>query len=649
VEQAIANYRVEVVEAGKEKKKLEKLMVLTTTKLEDLAREKEKIELKAAALEAKKLEHETAIARTRKAEDFTKKQIDLKRRERATLNRGLGHAKTDSDAMKEMLIVQSNSSKNLESEVLSHQAEALEKRDTIVKIEMERDKHAAEAAAAQEQYEAARDEVEKAEEAVAGVQRRIVDSDARLKQQKALFEAVRADRNVHSKHLLAAQSDIAAMKRKFRLMSRTISQLKDDIMSKERELLRERTQRSLVDKQRERLKAELSRIDKMIKSSGKILVGQKGEISALSEVVQKGDAELTRQEKEYNSVMHERDILRTQLMQRDAEFATLSEKVKLQRSMLAQGTSQFVDLKRQSAGLDQTLENESLNLVDLQKQTEGIDGLRNDMCVRVKVKVGGERASVLFTWRFSLVFFSSSSFFFFISPSLCPPSFFSLYFFPYRYRLERDLIAEQTKIKALSEELERPLNIHRWRALEGSDPERFALLKRVATLQKRLITKTEEVAKTGLLIQQKEQAYNDLKQLLERRPGQDVAEQLAVYQSNLKDKKRNCRQVEEEVLRYKQEVSDHRNVLRSLHTRMDELKQLYFVEARRGGGRGGSLRFPQMESGGGGGGVAGKMQLDAAPGSEAPSTLFFGHGEATEGGGMRTVPPLDSSDDDDEY
>jgi chromosome segregation ATPase len=181
------------------------------------------------------------------------------------------------------------------------------------------------------------------------------------------------------------------MKRKFRLMSRTISQLKDDIMSKERELLRERTQRSLVDKQRERLKAELSRIDKMIKSSGKILVGQKGEISALSEVVQKGDAELTRQEKEYNSVMHERDILRTQLMQRDAEFATLSEKVKLQRSMLAQGTSQFVDLKRQSAGLDQTLENESLNLVDLQKQTEGIDGLRNDMCVRVKVKVGGER------------------------------------------------------------------------------------------------------------------------------------------------------------------------------------------------------------------------------------------------------------------
>ena len=381
VEQAIANYKNEVLEAQAEKKKLQKLKELTQKKLADLALEKEKVEIKTAALEAKRIELESNIAATRKAEDFTKKQIDIKRRERATLNRGLAQAKTDSDATKEMLIMQSNSSKNLESEVASHRIEALQMRDAILKLETERDKHAAEAAIAQELYDAAREEVEKAEESVAAVQRRIVDSEARLKQQKALFEAVRADRNVHSKHLLAAQSDIAGMKRKFKLMSRTITQLKEDIVSKERQLIRERTQRALVDKQRERLKAELSRIDKMIKSSGKILVGQKSEISALSDVVQKGDAELSRQEKEYASVMHERDILRTQLMQRETEFTTLNEKVKLQRSMLAQGTAQFIELKRNGASLEQELENETLELRDLMKQTEGIDGLRNDMCV----------------------------------------------------------------------------------------------------------------------------------------------------------------------------------------------------------------------------------------------------------------------------
>ena len=164
------------------------------------------------------------------------------------------------------------------------------------------------------------------------------------------------------------------------------------------------------------------------------------------------------------------------------------------------------------------------------------------------------------------------------------------------------------------------------------------MLKRVATLQKRLITKTEQVAKAGLLIEQKEKAYNELKQLLERRPGQDVAEQLALYQSNLKEKKRNVREVEQEVLRYKREVGEHREVLRSLHTRMEELKQEYFVRMRSGGG---SLRFSQMGGGGGGGGSGAE---------EKASTLFFGHGE--EGGaGMRAVPPLesDSEDEGDQY
>jgi hypothetical protein len=36
------------------------------------------------------------------------------------------------------------------------------------------------------------------------------------------------------------------------------------------------------------------------------------------------------------------------------------------------------------------------------------------------------------------------------------------------YKLQKDLLQEKTKVKALSEELENPMNIHRWRKLEGS-------------------------------------------------------------------------------------------------------------------------------------------------------------------------------------
>ena len=49
------------------------------------------------------------------------------------------------------------------------------------------------------------------------------------------------------------------------------------------------------------------------------------------------------------------------------------------------------------------------------------------------------------------------------------------------------------QVKALSEELENPLNVHRWRQLEGSDPTAYEMILKIQTLQKRLILKTEQV------------------------------------------------------------------------------------------------------------------------------------------------------------
>ena len=49
-------------------------------------------------------------------------------------------------------------------------------------------------------------------------------------------------------------------------------------------------------------------------------------------------------------------------------------------------------------------------------------------------------------------------------------------------------------------------------------------------LQKRLITKTEEVVEKDLMIQEKDKLYVELKNILARQPGPEVAEQLSVYQ-----------------------------------------------------------------------------------------------------------------------
>jgi hypothetical protein len=41
----------------------------------------------------------------------------------------------------------------------------------------------------------------------------------------------------------------------------------------------------------------------------------------------------------------------------------------------------------------------------------------------------------------------------------------------------------------------------RWRRLEGSDPATYEMIQKIQTLQRRLISKTEEVVEKDLLIQ----------------------------------------------------------------------------------------------------------------------------------------------------
>ena len=148
------------------------------------------------------------------------------------------------------------------------------------------------------------------------------------------------------------------------------------------------------------------------------------------------------------------------------------------------------------------------------------------------------------------------------------------------YQLQRELLQERTKVRALSEELENPMNVHRWRKLEGSDPATYELVQKTHMLQKRLIEKSEEVrpptdrttrlfllgtrsarsqchdgraprvwqvVDKDLLIQHKEKLYVELKNILARQPGPEVAEQLATYQQSLTERAKQMEQMEAEL------------------------------------------------------------------------------------------------------
>merc|ERR1711939_893472 len=149
------------------------------------------------------------------------------------------------------------------------------------------------------------------------------------------------------------------------------------------------------------------------------------------------------------------------------------------------------------------------------------------------------------------------------------------------YQLQRELLQERTKVKALSEELENPMNVHRWRKLEGSDPATYELIQKVKTLQKRLIQKTEDVVEKDLRIQEKEKLYVELKSILARQPGPEVREQLEMYEENLQAKKKQMRAMQSELRTYQAQVGDYRDEIDRLTRELQEVKRKYFEQKKK--------------------------------------------------------------------
>eukprot|EP01112_Ceratiomyxa_fruticulosa_P012266 TRINITY_DN3387_c0_g3_i2.p1 TRINITY_DN3387_c0_g3~~TRINITY_DN3387_c0_g3_i2.p1 ORF type:complete len:411 (-),score=88.25 TRINITY_DN3387_c0_g3_i2:81-1313(-) len=355
------------------------------------------------------------------------------------------------------------------------------------------------------------------------LQKKILEGETKLKQQQNLYEAVRSDRNLYSKNLIEAQDEIAEMKRKFKIMNHQIEQLKEEINSKDRALVKEHFEHIKVEKLKDSYKNELQKIQTQIDLAEQTIGSQQAEIQKLNHIINEADAERLRQKKEHDIVVNERDILGTQLIRRNDELTLLYEKIKIQQSTLSKGEAQYKERMEDIRVLKLKIQDMKRELAILRSSVQHVEVLRSES-----------------------------------------------------FQLQRELLQERTKVKALSEELENPMNIHRWRKLEGSDPATYEMIQKIQALQKRLIAKTEESVEKDLSIQEKEKQFLELKSAFARQPGPEVAEQLSVYEQTLKEKNRQLKSMASELNMYQVHSTEYKNEIDRLSKELDNTKKRYF-------------------------------------------------------------------------
>ncbi|XP_064287315.1 cilia- and flagella-associated protein 58 isoform X4 [Passer domesticus] len=508
--------------------KLSKMRDVLQNKLRTAEEQKVDAEHEKSMLKNQIIRLEKELETGKKQAETDKRAIDGLVRERDMLNQNLIKATNATQKQIDLVKLHEQSKQNLETEIQNYKTEAQKQRKIIYQLEKERDSFIKELSELKEKVLSHMKDLEMHQIQICNYEKEIEVQGVKLKQQKNLCETLRTERTLYSKNLIEAKDEIAEMMMKLRNSTRQVDQLKEEIKEKDIALEKVQVEFQQSEAEKESMKAELLKMTKQAHEAKAYIDNQEAEEKRLLKIISEADAERLKQKKEFDKVLCERRALGTQLIHRNDEVALLYEKIKIQQAILNRGESEY----RQRV--------EDMRILKLE-----IKKLR-----REKGILGKSVANVQeLRWEFN--------------------------------HMQKELLKEQTRCKILEEELQKPLQVHRWRKLEASDPTTYELILKVQRLQKRLISKTGEVIEKEFLLQEKEKLYMELRHVLARQPGPEATEQLQQYRNILREKVKQIKVLSSELSMCETQSKEYKHEIERLNNELLEVKKKYLSQKRK--------------------------------------------------------------------
>ncbi|NWI96542.1 CFA58 protein, partial [Pitta sordida] len=473
-----------------------------------------------------KLERELETAR--KQAEIDKRATDGLVRERDMLNQNLIKATNATQKQISLVKLHEQSKQNLEAEIQNYKIEAQKQRKVIYQLEKERDNFISETSELKEKVLHHMKDLEVHQIQICDYEKEIQMNVIKLTQQQNLCETLKTERSLYNKQLIEAKDEIADMKMKLKSATHQVDQLKEELKTKDGALEKAHLDHQQLEEEKESLKAEVLKMTKQALETKTFIENQEAEEKNLLKIIAEADAEKVRQKKEFDKVLSERHALGTQLIHRNEEVALLYEKIKIQQAILNRGEKDY----------QQRMEDFRLLKLEIKR-------------LRSQKGILGKSVANVEELRFEL------------------------------HHMQKELLKEQARCKILEDELQKPIKVHRWRRLEASDPTTYELILKVQRLQKRLISKTNEVIEKEFLLQEKEKLYVELRQVLAKQPGPEATQQLQQYRHTLQETTKQLKVLSAELNMYEGQSKEYKREIERLNNELLDVKKKHLAQKRK--------------------------------------------------------------------
>ncbi|XP_050310350.1 cilia- and flagella-associated protein 58-like [Anthonomus grandis grandis] len=534
--------RNEIAKLSKLKDAAEKKIITMNTEKDEITLEKTNIRQRVALLERE-------IDDYKRFADDDKRAMETINKEKDILNKTIQRQQVVARDQLKLIQIQDQSKKKLEVELDSFFLESGKQKKQIHQLERERDKLAEEQLDLTKTIEDCMDDIRQKKGHIFDLKKTITEHENQVRQQQNIYEAIRADRNSLQKSLQESTAECGELKKKLKIVFHQTEQLKEDVAMKEKLLIKDENVMRKISKEKDNLKIEVMAGLKQIRELKQEIKEQKEEEKRLHKTILEHERIIRGQSKDMEQMMNERDVLGSQLVRRNDEIALLNEKIKILQFTLSRGETQY----------DQRLTDVKFLKIEVKR-------LRQDKMLMTKTVD-------------NMVDLKQEIF-----------------------HLERDLTKSKLQCKALEQEVQNPLNIHRWRKLEGSDPEVVELLQKIKILQKRLLHQASEGVERERQLKEAERLYLNLRQVLAKQPGPGILDELTKTQRALKLRGDKLKCLVSELNLAELKVTEYKQDLQKVNEELAELKRKYLEEKKAN-----QSRRATLDSSAGRGGRAGSL------------------------------------------
>ncbi|XP_044264662.1 cilia- and flagella-associated protein 58-like [Tribolium madens] len=519
-EDDLAHLRADFAKVTKQKEIFEKRMYLLEGEKTEMVADRNQLRQRIAIFEKE-------IDDLKRQNENTKRVNENITREKDIISKSVARYEAVNKDQHKLIKIQEQGKKKLEAELDNFIIETNKQAKQIVTLERQKNSLAEEQLNLTKKIEDSMDEIKLKKAEIYDLKKNISEAENRLRMQQNLYDQVRSERNALEKSLQESNAESGELKKKLKITNHQIEQLKEDVTTKEQLLIKEENIMRKVQKEKENLKVELNQAFEQVKNLKESISEKDAEEKRLHKQIMDNEKLIREQAKDLEQLMNERDILGSQLVRRNDEIALLHEKILILQATLQRGESQYA----------QRLEDIRLLKIEIKRLRQEHSLLSKNIKNSIDLKQEV-------------------------------------------FHLERDLMKWRLKCRALEEELQNPMNIHRWRKLEGSDPELLDVLQKVQILQKRLIKQSSEAIERERQLKEAEKLYLSLKQVLAKQPGPGIREELTKTQKALKSRGDQLKCLVSELNMAELQAKEYKSDLQRVTEELNELKKKYIAEKK---------------------------------------------------------------------